>query len=71
VLIKQNAIRVNFQTMRNIIAFNWDSLDGSRTGFDILYFSAFPQNRSEVLTATVTSGSTNGGRVADIRPLLG
>ena len=39
-----------------------DSPDDSRTGADVHGFPAFRQDRSEVRTAIVTSGSPNGGR---------
>jgi hypothetical protein len=43
-----------------------DSPDESQTGINVRVFPALLQDRREVLTATSTSGSPNGGRVADL-----
>jgi hypothetical protein len=50
---------------------NRDSPDGSRTGVNIRVFPAFLEDRSEVRTATVNSGSPNGGRGADLAIFAG
>ena len=53
------------------IFFNRDSPDGSRTGLNARFFSAFPLDRSEVRAATINSGSPNGGRGADLTIFAG
>ena len=50
---------------------NRDSPDGPRTGVNTRVFPAFRQDRSEVRTATVNSGSPNGGRGADLAIFAG
>ena len=48
-----------------------DSPDGSHTGVNARLFPALPQDRREVPTATVNSGSPNGDRGADLAFLAG
>ena len=50
---------------------NRDSPDASRTGVSIGVFPAFQQDRSAVRTATVTSGSPDDGRGADLAIFAG
>ena len=56
-------------TDNNVI--NRDSPDDSRTGVSISVFPTFQQDRSAVRTATVTSGSPDDGRGADLAIFAG
>src|ERR1700681_2176572 len=57
--------------MTKKIQISRDSPDDSRTDVNTRVFPAFPQDRSEVRTATVNSGSPNGGRGADLAIFAG